>query len=39
LQQYINLLQYRQAATAVWAITFVVAAMDYFSAKVRERVI
>ncbi len=39
LQQYINLLQYRQAATAVWAITLVVAAMDYFSAKVRERVV
>lgn len=37
LQQYINLLQYRQAATAVWAITAVVAAMDYFSAVVRER--
>ncbi len=37
LQQYINLLQYRQAATAVWAITLVVAAMDYFSAVLRER--
>lgn len=37
LQQYINLLQYRQAATAVWAITLVVAAMDYFSAVVREK--
>lgn len=37
LQQYINLLQYRQAATAVWAITIVVAAMDYFSAVVREK--
>ncbi len=39
LQQYINLLQYRQAATAVWAITIVVAAMDYFSAWVREKVV
>lgn len=39
LQQYINLLQYRQAATAVWAITIVVAALDYFSAVVRERVV
>lgn len=39
LQQYINLLQYRQAATAVWAIAIVVAAMDYFSAKVREKVV
>ncbi len=38
LQQYINLLQYRQAATAVWAITIVVAAMDYVSAIIRERV-
>jgi len=37
LQQYINLLQYRQAATAVWAITLVVAAMDYLSAVVREK--
>ena len=39
LQQYINLLQYRQAATAVWAISLVVAAMDYFSAVVREKVV
>jgi len=39
LQQYINLLQYRQAATAVWAITLVVAALDYLSAVVRERVV
>ncbi len=39
LQQYINLLQYRQAATAVWAIAFVVAAMDYFSAVIRERIV
>lgn len=39
LQQYINLLQYRQAATAVWAIAIVVALMDYFSAVVRERVL
>lgn len=39
LQQYINLLQYRQAATAVWAITIVVALMDYFSAWIREKVV
>jgi phosphonate transport system permease protein len=39
LIQYINLLQWRQAATAVWAITLVVAAMDYLSAKVREKVV
>ncbi|HET6946392.1 MAG TPA: phosphonate ABC transporter, permease protein PhnE [bacterium] len=39
LMQFINLLQWRQAATAVWGITFIVAAMDYFSAKVREKVV
>ncbi|MDR5684332.1 MAG: phosphonate ABC transporter, permease protein PhnE [Armatimonadota bacterium] len=39
LAQFINLLQWTRAATAVWAITIVVAAMDYLSAKVRERVI
>jgi phosphonate transport system permease protein len=39
LMQYINLLQWQQAATAVWAITAVVAAMDYFSAAVREKVV
>ncbi|MDR7522198.1 MAG: phosphonate ABC transporter, permease protein PhnE [Armatimonadota bacterium] len=39
LMQYINLLQWKQAATAVWAITVVVAAMDYFSAVVREKVV
>ncbi len=39
LQQYINLLQYRQAATAVWAITLVVALLDYLSAAIRERVV
>lgn len=39
LIQYINLLQWRQAATAVWGITLVVAAMDYASAWIRERVV
>jgi phosphonate transport system permease protein len=39
LIQYINLLLWRQAATAVWGITIVVAAMDYASAWIRERVI
>jgi phosphonate transport system permease protein len=39
LMQYINLLQWKQAATAVWAITLVVAAMDYASAVVREKVV
>jgi phosphonate transport system permease protein len=39
LIQWINLLQYRQAATAVWSIALVVAIMDYVSAIVREKVI
>jgi len=39
LQQYINLLQWRQAATALWMIAIVVAALDYTSAVVRERII
>jgi len=39
LIQWINLLQYRQAATAVWAIALVVAIMDYTSAIVRERLV
>ena len=37
LQQYINLLQWPQAATALWMIALVVAALDYASAVVRER--
>lgn len=39
LQQYINLLQWRQAATALWMIALVVALLDYASAVVRERVL
>ena len=39
LQQYINLLQWRQAATALWMIALVVAALDYASAVVRERIV
>lgn len=39
LIQWINLLQYRQAATAVWAIALVVAIMDYTSAIVREKLV
>jgi phosphonate transport system permease protein len=39
LIQFINLLQWQQAATAIWGITIIVAAMDYFSAAVRERVV
>ena len=39
LIQYINQLLWREAATAVWGITVVVAAMDYASAWIRERVV
>ena len=39
LQQYINLLQWRQAATALWMIALVVTALDYASAVVRERLV
>lgn len=39
LIQYINLLQWSQAATALWLIAIVVMAMDYFSAYLRARLI
>src|SRR5207247_9862449 len=39
LQQYINLLQWRQAATALWMSAVVVALVDYASAVVRQRVV
>ncbi len=39
LIQWINLLQYRQAAVAVWAIAIVVAIMDYTSAIIREKIV
>jgi len=39
LQQWIGLLEYRNASVAVLAIALVVAVMDYVSAKVRERVV
>lgn len=39
LIQWINLLQYQQAAVAVWAIAIVVSVMDYVSAIVRERLV
>jgi phosphonate transport system permease protein len=39
LQQYINLLQWPQAATALWMIAVVVAVLDYASAVVRERLV
>jgi len=36
---YMNLLQWRQAATAIWLIAGVVMLMDYASAVIREKVI
>lgn len=38
LIQYMNLLQWRQAATAIWLIAGVVMLMDYASAVIRERI-
>jgi phosphonate transport system permease protein len=37
LSQRINVLEYQKAGTAIWAIVFVVWAMDFFSAEVRKR--
>lgn len=39
LIQYINLLQWNQAATALWLIGIVVIVMDYASAVIREKLI
>jgi phosphonate transport system permease protein len=39
LIQYINLLQYQQAATVLWLIVIVVSAMDYASARIRARLV
>jgi phosphonate transport system permease protein len=39
LQQWIRLLMYEEAGAAVWAIAIVVAALDYTSARVRERIV
>ncbi len=39
IQQWINLLQYRQAGVAMLAIAVVVATLDYVSAKLREKVV
>ncbi|MFQ5443784.1 MAG: phosphonate ABC transporter, permease protein PhnE, partial [Nitrospinales bacterium] len=39
LQQWINLLQYRQAGTALLAIALVVITLDTLSAKVREKIV
>lgn len=38
LSQRINLLEYRKAGTAIWAIVAVVWAMDFFSAEIRKKV-
>jgi phosphonate transport system permease protein len=39
LSEQINLLAYRHAATAIWAIVIVVMALDFLSAEVRKRTI
>ncbi|HST04181.1 MAG TPA: phosphonate ABC transporter, permease protein PhnE [Chloroflexia bacterium] len=39
LVQYINLLQFHQAGTAIWAIAIVVIIMDWASARIRARII
>jgi phosphonate transport system permease protein len=39
LQQWINLLQYNQAGTALLAIACVVIVLDTLSARIRERII
>jgi phosphonate transport system permease protein len=39
LIQYMNLLQYRQAATVLWMIVIVVMLMDYASATIRARLV
>ncbi len=39
LIQWINLMQFRQAAAAIWAITLVVWTLDYASAVVREKLV
>jgi phosphonate transport system permease protein len=39
LIQYINLLQFNQAATVLWMIVIVVTAMDYASAAIRARLV
>ncbi|MGE3270645.1 MAG: phosphonate ABC transporter, permease protein PhnE [Chloroflexota bacterium] len=39
LIQYINLLQWNQAATALWLIGIVVIVMDYASAVIREKLV
>jgi phosphonate transport system permease protein len=38
LQQWINLLQYHQAATALWSIALVIIVLDLISARIREKI-
>lgn len=39
LIQWVNLLRYKQAGVAVWAIVIVVWVMDYVSSVVREKIV
>jgi ABC-type phosphate/phosphonate transport system permease subunit len=39
LIQYIQLLQYNQAATVLWLIVAVVTAMDYASSAIRQKIV
>ena len=39
LTQYINLLQWNQAGTAIWLIAIAVTAIDYLSAWLREKIV
>jgi hypothetical protein len=39
ITQYINLLQWRQAGTAIWLIAIVVTGFDYLSAWLREKIV
>jgi phosphonate transport system permease protein len=39
LQQWINLLQYNQAGTALLAIAVVIITLDVISARIRDRII
>jgi phosphonate transport system permease protein len=39
LTQYINLLQWRQAGTAIWLIAIVVTGFDYLSSWLRQKII
>jgi len=39
LTQYINLLQWNQAGTAIWLIALVVTSIDYLSAWMREKIV